>query len=50
MNCSGVTIYGNNWWIKQTGTPNKSTERTSLNRRLQTFEKLQAKFLFERFY
>jgi hypothetical protein len=50
MNCSGVTIYGKNWWIKQTGTPNKSAERTPFNRRLQTFEKLQAKFMFERFY
>jgi hypothetical protein len=28
MNCSGVTIYGKNWWKKQTGTPNKSAERT----------------------
>ena len=35
MNCSGVTIYGKNWWMKQTGTPNKSAERTPLNQRLQ---------------
>jgi hypothetical protein len=35
MNCSGVTIYGKNWWMKQTGTPNKSAERTLLNRKLQ---------------
>jgi hypothetical protein len=35
MNCSGVTNYGKNWWMKQTGTPNKSAERTPLNRRLQ---------------
>jgi hypothetical protein len=35
MNCSGVMIYGENWWMKQTGTPNKSAERNPLNRRLQ---------------
>ena len=35
MNCSGVTIYGKNWWMKQTCTPNKSAERTPLNQRLE---------------